>query len=223
MIGFKKIGGGGATTAAQVSYLNGDIVNVQEALDSLLYVNPKINFFDNGFGIVEKGAVLETVDLQWGFNKPMVSASINLGIGDVSGLEYYEHVDQNITQNRTYTLTASDGTNSVSRNTTITFKNKMYWGTSPISDLNTINLLNLQRNKFADGRAIIDSINGDGKYIYVAFPATFGVPQWVVNGFAFTALDFVIRPFTNSLDFTENYYIGRLSTVQFGVLTIETK
>lgn len=223
MIGFKKIGGGGATTAAQVSYFNGELVNVQEALDSLLYQAPKINAFTNNVNTVEKGSVITSVVLNWDFNKTMISASINNGIGSVLGQNSFVHTGQNITSNRTYTMTANDGTSSVGRNTSLVFENKRYSGTSANGNLATFDPATLQNSEFASSRAVVKTINGGGQYIYFCHPESFGIPTWIVNGFAFTAVEYVIKPFKNSKNFTENYFIGRLSTVQFGSLTIELK
>lgn len=224
MIGFnKKGGGGGATTAAQVSYFNGELVNVQEALDSLLYQAPKINAFTNNVNTVEKGTVITSVLLNWDFNKTMVSASINNGIGSVLGQNSFVHAAQEITSNKTYTLTANDGTNSVSRNSNIVFQNKRYWGISANSDLAGFDIMSLQNSELSDSKVQTRVISGGGQYMYFAFPESFGVPTFTVNGLVNNAFTSLNKPFKNTKGHIENYIIVRTNTVQFGELTIQVK
>lgn len=226
MIGFEPIstgGGGGPVKAINVEYLNGAVVNVQEALDSLLYVNPAVSSFTNNIGTVEKGSVITSVVLAWSFNKTMASASINNGIGSVQGVTTIAHTAQNITTNRTYTITVNDGTNNASRNTNVIFQNKRYHGTSANADLASFDILSLQNSELSDSRLQTRTINGNGQYIYFAFPESFGVPVFNVNGLVNTAFTSIIKSFTNSKGHTENYRLVRMNTLQFGTLTIETK
>lgn len=223
----KGSGGNGGeccpVTAIDVEYLNGDIINVQEALDQLLYKAPVITSFVNNVNTVEKGTIVTSVKLNWVFNKPMIGASIDNGIGSVLGLNEYIHSGQNITTNRTYSLNAFDEVSGVTRTTSITFLNKVYWGTNGNSDLTALNILSLEDSELASSRLQTRVINGGGKYMVFAYPASFGPATFNVNGLANTALTSVTKSFTNSKGFTENYLVYRTNTIQNGTLTIQVK
>ena len=218
-----KAGGVGVVDAVDVTYLNGTFTNVQQALDSLLYLSPAITSFTNDKELVEKGSTVTSVKFNWGYNKTMVTANISNGIGDVIGMTELILLMQNITTNQNYTLTANDGTANVTKSTAIKFLNKRYWGTSAEANLNAVDILTLSGSELSESRLMTQTINGAGKYMYFAYPSSFGAAEFIVNGLTNTAFSFVVRSFTNSKGFTENYNVYRTNTIQNGTLTIQIK
>jgi hypothetical protein len=80
-----------------------------------------INSFTGGSNHVE-GETVNTVTFNWAYNKDITSQSIDNGIGPLStSTRSFTLNSQNITTNKTYTLTATDGTNSPTAKTYITF------------------------------------------------------------------------------------------------------
>ena len=116
--------------AGKIEYVNGDILNVQEALDSLLYVAPTVKSLTGG-GTYELGQIIDSVTLNWSLNKEVTSQSFNQNIGFVnSSLRSLELVELGLVSDTAYTLTVSDGKKSASKTTSVVFRQKRYWGVS---------------------------------------------------------------------------------------------
>lgn len=209
--------------ASNVTYINGDFTNVQEAIDSLLYKDPVITSFTNDVNVVEKGTVVTAVKLDWTFNKPMTTSSVDGGIGNVQGMNTYTKYGLTLMTDKSYKLTVSDGTNTTSKTTSILFKNKNYFGTTANADLAALDISAMQNSEFADSRLQTRVISGGGEYMVFSYPASFGEATFNVNGLTNTAFTTYVKPYTNSKGFTENYRIYRTNTIQFGTLTIQVK
>ena len=207
--------------AADVPYVNGSTAypTVQAALDALLYVAPLLTSFTNNVGTVEIGSTVSTVDLSWAFNKSIVSQTINQGIGSLSGTLRALTDNGTWTTTRTYTLSASDGVTAVNGNTSITFSNRRYWGTSANSTLDNAQILALT-NEFSTTRSQTRSITAAGEYIYFAYPAAWGTASFTVNGLLNTAWELTVVSFTNASGYTSNYNVYRSTNLLTGTYTI---
>jgi hypothetical protein len=204
-------GPAGADTASEVSYDNATYANVQAALDGLLYVAPIIKSFSNNVGTVEIGSTVSSLTLAWSLNKAMTSLSINGGVGSVLGLTSKSLTGLSLTDDITYSLTAADGQNTTSAETTIAFRNKRYWGVSASESLDNAGVLGLSGSEFATDfeKSITYDATG-GRYLYYAFPETFGTPSHVtVGGLAFSDFTVSILSFTNASGHTEAYNVIR--------------
>lgn len=208
---------GGASSADQVSYTNPEYPTVQAALDKLLYVAPAISNFRGG-GNYEIGSTVTEVNLAWSLNKPVISQTLNQGIGSIDvSLRSYQHSGQNITTNRTYTLTVSDGTQTKSANTTISFLPKRYWGVSEKTVLEDADILALA-SELSTTRTQTRTFNcSGGKYFYLVIKTSYcsGI-KFKVGGLAFSAVDVVTRQFTNASGHTDSYNIYRPIDIQTG-------
>lgn len=116
-----------------------------------------------------------------------------------------------------------NGSNPVSSVFTISTLFRRFHGTSDNADLATLDISALQNSELSGTRLQTKVINGEGKYMVFAYPASFGVATFIVNGLTNNAFTSVVRPFTNNLDITEDYIIYRTNTLQFGTLTIKTE
>ncbi len=210
-------GTGGASEADQVSYANPTYATVQEALDAILYVAPHINSFSNSVGTVEIGATVSAVTLAWSLNKTMTSLVLDHGIGSVLGLTSKALMGLTLASDTTYTLTAGDGQNSTSAQTTIAFRNKRYWGVSASESLDNAGVLGLTSEFATDYNKAVTYDASGGRYIYYAFPASFGTPSHVTVG-GLTFSDFTVSPLslTNASGHTETYNVIRLNNRQTG-------
>lgn len=211
--------GEGSGDAADVSYANATYANVQEALDSILYQPPEIESFSNSVGTVELGTTITAVTLSWTLNKTMTSLSLDDGIGSVVGLTSKSLIGLNITSEATWTLSAGDGQNTTSAITTVAFKRRRYWGVSPSEELDNAGVLGLSGSELADNfsKSVTYDASG-GKYLYFAFPQSFGVLSNVkVGGLPFT--DYIVSTlsdFTNASGHTETYSVVRVRNLQTG-------
>lgn len=198
------------------------ITGLQAILDEILYVAPVISNFTASPNDVEIGTTITSITLNWNLNKTFTSLSINQGIGAITpSLTNFTHTPISLTSNTTYTITGGDGTNTTTANRSISFRARRWWGTSPLDTFNSSDILTLQNSELASNRQQTRTINGGGNYIWFAFPTSFGTPNFVVNGLPNTAFTTTTISHTNALGHTQNYFVIRTNTVQFGTLTIQ--
>lgn len=227
-------GGGGTVTvdvtAADVTYDNAEYPTVKAALDKLLYVAPSITSFSGG-GSYENGKSIATVNFAWAVNKTVTSQSItDVGSVGVSARAYTYTPTTPITGNKTFTLTVGDGTKTATRSTSISFYNKIYWGTSDKATLTNADILAFEtagNAAFASSRAIKKTFNcSGGKYFYFAIPTSMcsGLTI-VVGGLSFSAFTTVtMADFTNASGKTVSYNIYRPNSIQNGSsISVEVK
>jgi len=211
---------GGTSSASAVSYHNTTYTNVEAALDALLYVAPVITSFTNDVGTVEIGSTVNDVNLAWAYNKTMTTQVINQSVGDIpAGTFTAALTGLALVANRTWTLSASDGTNTVTRNTSISFMNKRYWGVSSATLLSVADILALSQ-EFASGRAQTKTMNATGgKYLYFVMPTAFNCDpsKFKINGLYNSAwVKVTDAAFTNTSGHTSSYDIFRSQNLQTG-------
>ena len=210
--------GADQVNASQMPY-QGAYATVQSALDALLFVPLTITSFGNTVGTVEIGQTVSVIGLSWVYNKTPVSQSIDQGIGMIP-VPVYVYTDTGTFQSsRTYTLSATDGSSFLTRQTTVAFLNKCYWGASndpAITDAEILALSYEFATSFAQSRVITAS----AEYVYFAFPASFGVPSFTVNGLPNTAWQVTNRVFVNASGFSNSYSIWRSVNLLTGTYTI---
>lgn len=207
----------GATDAAEVSY-SGAYATVQEALDALLYIAPVITSFSNDRGTLEIGTTVTSVTLTWSFNKAITSQSINQGVGALDpALRTMTLTGLTLSANRTWSLSASDGTTTVSGSTSVSFSHKRYWGASAKTSLTNDDILALS-SEFASsfGKTVTYDCSG-GKYPYLVYPAAWGSPSHVtVGGLSFTDFSVTAQAFTNASGNTTTFNVVRFNGIQTG-------
>jgi hypothetical protein len=117
----------------------------------------------------------------------------------------------------TYALTASDRQNTSSSQTTIAFRNKRYWGMSGSDSLNNAGVLGLSSEFATDCNKSVTYGATGGKYLYYAFPVSFGTPSDViVGGLSFSDLTVSTLSLTNASWHIESYNVIRLNNRQTG-------
>lgn len=152
------------------------VETLEQALDMLLYVPPKISSFVlKQAGTYEAGASIDTQEYSWSYNKKtMKNQSLNnmaLPINVRSA-----RLSNKITKNTTFTLWADDGTNEVTAQTSIKFVNYMYWGTQA-SD-GTVK----SRYKANPSAAGLTVEVGSGEYAWIFLPKSCGYTKiWYNN------------------------------------------
>jgi hypothetical protein len=209
--------GAGGGDADEIAYDNATYSTVQAALDALLYVAPHIASFTNSVGTVEIGTTVSAVTLAWTLNKTMTSLALDHGIGSVLGLASKSLTGLTLTTDTTYTLTAGDGQNTTSAQTTIAFRNRRYWGAVDSESLDNAGILALSSEFATDYQKSVTYDATGGKYLYYAFPASFGTPSHVtVGGLSFSDFTVSAMSFTNASGHTETYNVIRLNNRQTG-------
>lgn len=216
--------------AENVNYTNTDfpaLTDVDKALDAILakiyYVDPAITSFTSTPSTLtyENGAVVTGgVVFNWTYNKDMTTQTLTdctLADETVRTATY----ENDISSNKTFTLSAGDGENSISKSISFQFMNKVYWGVSADQDTYTDAwILGLSGSKLAtNAKGSYNFTAGDGQYCYFALPTNMSISV-KVNGFD-TELDTVVanKSFQNASGYTTTYKIVRLHQPSLGTLT----
>lgn len=139
--------GGGASDAEAVKYINDAINsgNVQEALDKIIdklyYVKPVITSFNvaPAAGVYEIGTTLTNLTFNWTYNKDIKTQSFN-GVA-LTDKTVRTATYPSLNASKSFTLTASDGENSVTTKKDFAFVYATYFGTINDGEINETNIL----------------------------------------------------------------------------------
>ena len=221
---YKKVAGGtgGASTADAVEYVN-DVIssnNVEEALNSIIdkiyYVAPQISSFTANptGGVFEIGtAISAPIRFNWAYNKNMTSQTLTgcvLTDNTVRTATY----GSDITSNKTFTLSASDGTNNVSKSINYTFVSPYYVGVSDVDVLDEAAVKALTKKVEVKGAKTISYTNSQN-YMVFAYPSSYGTIKKVTdaNGFDVTSSFKLSNVTVNSVNY--NVYVSNKVTGTF--------
>ena len=193
-------GGSGASTADAVEYVNDAVgsTNVEEALNKLIsdyyYVKPSINSFTatpNG-GIFEVGHVVSApITFNWSYNKDITTQTLTgctLADETVRTATY----DTNITTNKTFTLSASDGKNNVSKSISYTFVYPYYTGVSTTDTLTETDIKALTKKVETKGSKTINYTTSQS-YMVFAYPSSYGAIKSIIDQNGFNVTDSFVR------------------------------
>lgn len=227
--------------ADDVPYLNSaypSIATIKDALDILLYTDLLITSFYNNQTLIEKGASVTETVLYWIINKD-VSLLTSCGLtwtgspmaqdmlGEMTGSTgTYTHTSTYSTD-RTYSMTATDGTSTSTKTTTVLFRDSVYWDalTEPTS-YTTAWILTLADYTPKDNFLGTYSFNaGSGEYIYFAIPKTLAdahTPYFWIGGFnvTFDKVGGTISH-TNDSGGVADYYIYKSGQPNLGVTDVQ--
>lgn len=218
--------------AEDVTYNNpnySELTSVDLALDKILdklyYVKPSITSFNMSPSTTqyEKGQTVSSLSFTWSYNKNITSQSLsncNIILSDRKAT-----YSTPITSNKSFTLTCSDGENTVSASKNIAFFDKIYWGSKDKSSLDSEFILSLSDSKFATAKAGTYSMTiATGEYGYIAIPSSFGDLSSVwIGGFEATVLCRGEIDFTNASGYTSKYKIYRTGRAGLGSITMQIK
>lgn len=218
--------------AASISYTNASyssLDNVKKALDNLLekvyYVDPAIDSFTMTPSTTEYeiGSTVDTLTFAWTYNKSIVSQTLTDCTLADENVRTATYSSTPISSNKTFTLTASDGTKTVTASKSISFKNKIYWGSAALPETFTSAfILALTGKKFATNyKGSYDITVGNGEYGFIACPASWNIPNSCkIGGFATDLVDCGSISFTNSSGASSLYKIVRTNISGLGSITM---
>ncbi|SMF96024.1 hypothetical protein SAMN02949497_3404 [Methylomagnum ishizawai] len=193
------------------------IANVQQALDTLLYVAPQASI-TNSVGTVEIGSTVAAVTLDWTVNKAIIGQSIAApGPGTIDpALRTLALSGLHLTADTTFTLAVDDGTHTASAATPVLFRHRRRWGVSAQAVPDAALIDALAGAEFAAGRTQSRSFSPSGQYLYFAWPSSFGTPVFLVNGLLNTAWVKTTVGYTNPSGYTANFDVYRSQFLQSG-------
>ena len=206
--------------------------NLQEAVDDLTdvvgdlsYEPIEITSFGHNAGVKEIGSTAASVTLSWALNKDPESQDID-GIPMSLDARQYTIGTANLTGNKTYKLTVTDERDtSVSRTTTVTFLNGIYYGVGAVNADNTNNAFIQSLTKVLSDTRVRDfTVTANtGEYIFYCIPSRLGTPTFFVGGFegGFDLLKNIA--YTNPSGYEEDYAVYRSVQTGLGKTTVNVK
>lgn len=190
-----------------------EAVDIRARLDALEYKSIAINSFNAAPPVSEIGSS-QTITLAWSLNKTATSQNINGSPVTGNSKQY-----TGVTTGQTYTLNVSDGQTSASRSVSVSFANRVYYGTA--ADLTTVtSLTGILSN---DPERTITVNAGAGEYIIYAIPARLGDVVFYVGGFEGGFEDAVEQTLTNASGYQEAYKVYRSTNAGLGDTTVDIR
>ena len=216
--------------ANDISYQNSKYsswTNVKKALDGIIakvdYIKPEItSFTSTAQAVYEVGQNVSNIVFNWTTNKDVTTQTLTdcpLADANVRTATY----TNDITSNKTFTLTIGDGQNTASKSVSISFRNKIYYGSASIpSSFDSAFILGLSNKQFATGKSgSFDITVGSNEYGFIAFPSSFGTLSSVkIGGFDTDVISCGTISFTNASGGTTNYNIYRTGRHSLGAITM---
>ena len=219
LVGIPKV-----ASAGKILYDRNDYTTVEQALDSLLYVAPSVAV-SNNVGTVQLGQEITNVTLDWNVNKEIVSQTVNGDSVEVSQRTLnLDYSDNPITNNATFRVTIDDGQQTASDATGIRFMQKRWWGVTSSDTLSDVTTLG--SNEFANSYRQTRTFDcSGGKYIYFAYPASWGkAGGFTVGGLAMGFKDMGTISHTNASGYTDDFQVYRIPDQQYGSsVTVKVK
>lgn len=164
--------------------VNNQIADHESRLDALEYDPISLGGLSGG-QTVEIGSTVTSVNLSWSISgaNPVSQTLTDAGALGASARSH-AFTGLTLTANKTYTLSVADaegGTDSA--NAQIRFQSKRHWGISTNTALTTAQILALANNELATSRSQTRTFDcTGGRYIFFAWPSTWGTPTFTVNG-----------------------------------------
>ena len=190
-----------------------EAVEIRARLDALEYQDIKINSFSAAPSVSEMGSS-QTINLAWSLNKTATSQNIN-GITVTGTTKQYSGV----MTGTSYTLNVSDGQTSASRTVSVSFANRIYYGTA--ADLSGVTALTGILSNDPERTITVDA--GVGEYIIYAIPARLGDVEFYVGGFEGGFETPETQTLTNGSGYQESYKVYRSTRAGLGDTTIEIR
>ena len=225
-----SIGGGTAETTTYANANYPSYTNVDLALDALFnkvyYVKPSITSFKMtpSTTTYEIGTKVDSLVFEWTVNKDILSQTLTgctLADETVRTATYATQ----LSSNKTFTLSVNDGENSASASKTISFLNKIHWGScvEPVT-YDSAFILGLTNGKLTSSNKGDFSFNaGSGEYCYFAVPTGMKITSAWVNGFQADLQEVITVSHTNASGNTSNYTISRFGNTGLGSFVATVK
>ena len=228
-----KNGGSGEGTAETTTYTNADYpsyTNVDLALDALFskvyYVKPTCSLSaSKAGGTFEMGTTITApITFTWTTNKAITSQTLTgctLADASVRTATY----NTNVTSDKTFTLSVSDGENSASSSVSYKFLNNVFWGSASAAETYDSAFISaLSNKKLASAVKGTYSFNiANGEYGFWAVPSNMTISSVWIGGFEVTVDDLGTVSYTNAQGYTRDYKLYKTGKSGLGAISAEIK
>ena len=228
-----KNGGSGEGTAETTTYTNADYpsyTNVDLALDALFskvyYVKPTCSLSaSKAGGTFEMGTTITApITFTWTTNKAITSQTLTgctLADASVRTATY----NTNVTSDKTFTLSVSDGENSASSSVSYKFLNNVFWGSASAAETYDSAFISaLSNKKLASAVKGTYSFNiASGEYGFWAVPSNMTISSVWIGGFEVTVDSLGTVSYTNAQGYTRDYNLYKTGKSGLGSISAEIK
>ncbi len=123
----------------------------------------------------------------------------------------------------TFTLTVASGSKTTTASATCRLQTKLRIGTTPTTTITDEDIRTLQVQQFATSYQYSGTIACNNQYLVIYIPATFGTPQFKLNGLYTNAFSTarINQPFINAFGQSELGYLYISNTLLTGTLNLE--
>jgi hypothetical protein len=218
--------------AENIAYNNTDYSqysNVDLALDALFakvyYVKPTCSLSANPTGgTFEMGTTITApITFTWTTNKDITTQTLtNCTLADetVRTATY----DTDITSDKTFTLSVSDGENSATSSVSYKFMNNVFWGSAPTGIYDSAFINALSNKKLTTSIKGTYSFNvANGEYGFWAVPSNMTISTVWIGGFEVTVEDLGTVSYTNAQGYTRDYNLYKTGQSGLGSISAEIK
>ena len=217
-LGYEEWKTGDLITADKLNRIEAAIYEHTKQLDELLYKAISITNFSLSKTTAELGEVIKNLKATWTYNKAPISQKFN-GITLDASIRSYDILDE-ITTNKSFSLSATDGKTTVNRTASINFYNGRYHGVSAEGSYDSEFVMKLTKTLTNNRQNTFSVSCGDGQYVYFAIPTRFGTPTFSVGGFSGGFVKVSTLNFTNKFGYTEPYDIWKSENSNLGKITV---
>ena len=225
-------GGSSGDTAENIAYVNADYSqysNVDLALDALFakvyYVKPTCSLSASPTGgTFEMGTTITApITFTWTTNKDITTQTLSdctLADETVRTATY----DTDVTSDKTFTLSVSDGENSATSSVSYKFMNNVFWGSAPTGTYDSAFVDALSNKKLTNSVKGTYSFNvADGEYGFWAVPSNMTISTVWIGGFEVTVESVGTVSYTNSQGYTKDYNLYKTGQSGLGSISAEIK
>ena len=220
-------------TAETITYTNANYpsyTNVDLALDALFskvyYVKPtcSLSATPRG-GTFEMGTTISApIIFTWTTNKDITNQTLTgciLANASVRTATY----NTNVTSDKTFTLSVSDGENSASSSVSYKFLNNVFWGSASAAETYDSAFISaLSNKKLASTVKGTYSFNmASGEYGFWAVPSNMTISSVWIGGFEVTVDDLGTVSYTNAQGYTRDYKLYKTGKSGLGAISAEIK
>ena len=220
-------------SAENIAYVNADYSqysNVDLALDALFakvyYVKPTCSLSANPTGgTFEMGTIITApIVFNWTTNKPITSQTLTgftLENTEVRTATY----ETDISADKTFTLSVSDGENSASSSISYKFMNNVFWGSAAAADAYDSAFVDaLSNKKLTNSVKSTYSFNvAAGEYGFWAVPSNMTISTVWIGGFEVTVESVGTISYLNSKGYTRDYNLYKTGQSGLGSISAEIK
>lgn len=215
---------GGASDSSNVLYDNAidpSIDNVRAGLDKLFakvyYVAPEITSFvaNPVGGVFEKGHIVSAPTFTWAYNKEVTSQTL-------TDCVLTDHTDRtttygsNITTSKKFTLSASDGENTVSKSISYTFVSPYYVGVSDVDVLDETAVKALTKKVEVKGTKTVPYTTSQN-YMTFAYPSEYGTLTSILDQNGFNITDSFVKSSVTVDTVSYNVYVSNKCSGSYSI------